>query len=702
MSRIKHITKLSYLQKNFDDPIEIVETIPVRDWGLSPEFVLINWNPNEPIPLTRLVSIVFPDIEDLIEYNDVQTFKYIVVIDKVSWCSISSEFDLNNIDLPANGLVNAQLKFNNFNTLNDGNNSVKIKAICLGFKNNKEVVLEYRGINVTVNKTAETNGMQVIPNKSEYHVAYNQRLNKLFGDLNIRLNFKNISLTQFHSVAIVEASENKIFNIESTQVDLHKIKSLKFSDMPVGTYEIMCYASVRDVMSASSNVVCNSSLFPVVLKVISGDKPFYLSDDSFNFKFFKGSNEKATGSFFITMEQGADILVNSMGLEISTEEISSEKLLVKFVSKPACELNTGNNYFSITVSGYNYKEVIPVNIMVDKHVDYPIQDVIFCLDKAPMIINQSNEAATLIRSNFNMKFTDYNLSTTTIEQTYEEVFFNGKATLYPGEEVQDFFPRITDINNLINLGTNKLIASKLFHVAEVSIIIEEYDFLGNKYGSYELNDLKFLPGKKPLGFPFLTNSTIRSTYTESLISLSAVAMDMKDNSLGLIGSHLVDYTALENDYDIAVVNFKRSGANRSYGANNIITKATLSLEPKEDRGNIISAIFQNQNNCLDWFSFAEEYEENKELEQILSENATIGREFKALIKKKNYLLLNTGWIFKEEIAILDELIESKVCFIRLQEKWVKTIPIDKKPLDFKSDRSLNSMLVKFKIVDDER
>ncbi len=703
-------TSVSGVGETYEDCWD--EIVPIREWSLSPETISLTWSEKDPIPSTQLISIVFPDIEELTEYKYVRYFKYAVVVEDVPWCKLESNLNLKDISLPSDGLVRVHLKYNNFHQLNPGNNSVSIKVLCIGANPQVEQVLEARTINVNVVRNAASGGMVINTNKSEYHVTYNKLTDKVSGDLDVRLNFKNFDadLLQYTATDINKTGKSDIRllwdRIDKDLIHLHGIRN---KSVPDKEYRIECVAGAYDIRVPNNpDPICVSPAFTVIVKVISGVTTFHLSQNNFNFSLRKSQNEKARGQFTINKNPNANIVISpSPGLDITQENISDSKIVVKFSSKNAQDLKKGENKAGITVSctlpdGSEEYSFVSINIIVEEDIDYRIKDVIFCLDKNPMTINQSTPAAVFMRSVFNMKYTGYDGNTTTIEQKYEHVFFNGRIIIYPGEEIQDFF---NNINNLEDFSINEsdLVAAKpLFKAAVVSIFIEEYDSEGNTYKHYKLDNLHYMPGKKPKAFPFLTNSTVRSTYSNSLVSVSAMAMDMKGKSLSLIGSHLADNSALTNDYEIANVSFRRSVADKSYGAKKIITRETLSLEPKRNVYGTIDAVFQNQNFCPEWFSFSEEYEENKELEQILSENAASGGEFKALVKNKSYLILNTGWIFREEITVLEELIMSKVCFVKLNGRWIKTIPVDKKTLDYNSERNLNSMLVKFKIVDNER
>ena len=191
---------------------------------------------------------------------------------------------------------------------------------------------------------------------------------------------------------------------------------------------------------------------------------------------------------------------------------------------------------------------------------------------------------------------------------------------------------------------------------------------------------------------------MRSTYKQSLISVSALTQEVRTRSLGQIGSNLIDLSAIQDPLGVANFSFLRTTADETYGATTIIRKETLSLEPKpEPNGTPISALFQNQNFCPDWFSFAGEYEALVSYEHTLADNVLLSADYKAQVKTKRTYKLNTGWLFPEEIEVLWELIKSPVCFLRIAGEWLKVIPITQKPLSFDSTRNLHSFVVEFQL-----
>ncbi len=130
--------------------------------------------------------------------------------------------------------------------------------------------------------------------------------------------------------------------------------------------------------------------------------------------------------------------------------------------------------------------------------------------------------------------------------------------------------------------------------------------------------------------------------------------------------------------------------------------AKIEYIPIPDIQSVINVIFQNQNHAPDWFSFLGEWEEHYDINHTITDEAIYGKSVKVSATEHGTLKLNTGCFFEEEIKVLKELIKSPICYVYIRDKWQKVIPVTKKVLPFYNLRNINSQIVEFKIVEDER
>lgn len=325
------------------------------------------------------------------------------------------------------------------------------------------------------------------------------------------------------------------------------------------------------------------------------------------------------------------------------------------------------------------------------------EEVLFCEDYNPLTVMRTNTSSEFIKVTMKMLFSGYGIDTYEVVQIYDYVIFENKVEIFPGEEVQDFFMEVNSKNVVAINENNKDIATHLlYRSAIVTLLISEVDSKGEIFKEYSLENLRYLPGKKPLAYPYLTNAKVRTTYSESLIFLSALGIDLKSKNLGNISGNIVDTASVNEDYSVFNIAFRRSFFDTYIGDHKTIQNQYLTLEPIPNPRNHIDLIFMNQNLCPDWLSFSGEWEQYPELTHVLSNNTT-GKVFKVKSGAKRILKLNTGWLFEEEVILIDELMNSKYCFIKLKDKWIRAIPISKKPLNEDSERNVNSQIVEFQI-----
>ena len=336
-------------------------------------------------------------------------------------------------------------------------------------------------------------------------------------------------------------------------------------------------------------------------------------------------------------------------------------------------------------------------MVVEKIINDSLDAINFCLDKKYILVRKENPKAEFLRAHFSMVFSGYDKKEQTIEQTYEYVFFNNEVTLYPGEEVQDFFVEIQALEQLQINETAIVSPSNLFKSCKTDITLTEIDSKNNSYKTEKLNTIWFLPGHKPNAYPYLTNAKVRRTYTNSLISVSALQEEFLSKKLGEIVGNSIDTTQINISKMVVNLSFRRFVADKTYGQRNIIKKGTLEFIPITNCDNVIDVLFQNQNLCPDWFSFSGEWEQHEDFTHTISEKIQNGREFKAHLEQKTTLKLNTGWLLEEEVALLTELIASPLCFANIKGKWLRLIPISKKSLVYDSEQSVRSFIVEFQI-----
>ncbi|WP_288870680.1 hypothetical protein [uncultured Capnocytophaga sp.] len=706
---------------------------PIPDWNISPATILKEWHPSQPIPSTENLTVHYPELGLLTVYKKYKGFRYyahIAANEYVELIAPTGE-DLENLI----GLQhNLQLRYNNFSKLPEkGDVKVKVTLGVIateeksGKVNEIDLPTERKEIVITLRRTQES-GSTPSPKPAEREVlrmTLNHATRELTGDKEItfipiinspfsfiRDRTRRLFLSAFPSSShTFGEKKSEVFDIGLFKIQTYTSSSLdrivfQLSDTYLRTGRVdeggIDFTKPQILRWQNNSVFYSSRFsrkyFDIELTVINDTTAFHIDKKEFKYLLKTDKKERAEGVFTIKNPNLLTFTINNADFLEVTEVKGNgeEEVVVKFRSQSSELMTVGEHkgWLKVTSSAGS-EQIVQVLITVQTDITFTAKKVYFCLDKELTHIRQTDPQSEFISVAITMEFNGYGRSFTTT-QSYDYVFFEGVATVDIGQEVQDFF---RDITPSLEVNTKKLLSPKeIFKATKVSAEIKETNFKGVVFKTHTLTDLHYLPGKKPKAYPYLTQSRLRSTYKQSLISVSALTQEVRARSLGQIGSNLIDLSAIKDPLAVANFSFLRATADVTYGATTIIRKETLSLEPKpEPNGTPISALFQNQNFCPDWFSFAGEYEALVSYEHTLADNVLLSEDYKAQVKTKRTYKLNTGWLFPEEIEVLWELIKSPVCFLRIAGEWLKVIPITQKPLSFDSTRNLHSFVVEFQL-----
>ena len=443
-----------------------------------------------------------------------------------------------------------------------------------------------------------------------------------------------------------------------------------------------------------------NALFPfkIAVTVVGNPRSFGVSPWSYTFVLVKEKRERGEGIIEIRNPNRLQFEARASSDKITLSPIENqggEVVRIPIHTKSSQELDVGSFREQIVIkSSQGSERVIPVYISVKKELEMVERDIYFCKDKDLLEVRAKGDG-DYMEMQLKIHFSGYGQEKE-VTQRYEYVFFQGKVKIDIGEEVQDFFEGIPNLHSLTLNETRDITVYPLYKAAVVDVVLVERALRGEEKARYELKGLRYLPGKKPKGYPYLTESLLRSTYPDSMVSLSGLLKDIREQQLVKIVSDRVRLTEVREDYEVGNFSFLRSVADIRYSPTSIITYKGLSLEPKpKSNDRPILGIFENQNQCPDWFSFAGEWEGHVEYQHQIGEHLLSRDRYKERVEEKRTFKLNTGWIFAEEIAVLWELVRSEQCFLKIQGEWVKVIPISQKPLSYDSTRNLHSYVVEF-------
>ncbi|MDO4782562.1 MAG: hypothetical protein Q4A09_05005 [Capnocytophaga felis] len=711
----------------------------IIDWNY-PEMLSEKWKSGTPIPSNRNITVTFPELFLLAIYRryNQATWRYSIELEENDFIEIvvpeGKRFDAineNSFDDVQKRTVNFQVRYKNFHLLTDQPQILAIKYKVFA----SDQLVEEKSTSFSLQKTdTDTPEATNIP---MLNMTYNAVSKQLSGDTSVQFFSTNnrgeeceFSFTHFLSdlpVRIPGISGDSFdavpFVVEFTGFGYQrklKFVSIDESHFTEGRYKGIDFTKNQTIQSqASQNKLTETHwktnhffeqlktvTYPFIINLTIANDAFYfeINKKTFHYELFREDKSKAKGQFTI---KNPNLLTFSFEKSnfLNVTNISgngTEQVTVTFESNTADTFKVGEHKGFIKVIGSpESQQVVSVLLQIKQNVDFDAREIYFCKDKNTISIRKNNPESEFVRAEVRMFFSGYGRE---IEHTqrYDYVFFEEYVSIDIGDEVQDFFEDIPSLE-VLNINENKLLQPKeIFKATRVDVTITETNFKGETFKTHSFTDLHFLPGKKPEAFPFMTRATLRSTYSDSLISVCALTRDVKALNLNEIASNLTDLTLLKDTLGVANFAFRRNVADKTYSSAGIINKEKLSLEPKPESGSVlIDAVFQNQNFCPDWFSFTDDYEVSVNFEHTIADNVLKSQDYKAFVKTKRIIKLNTGWIFPEEIELLWELIKSPLCYLKINNKWIKVIPITQKPLSFDSYRNLHNMIVEFQLADKE-
>ena len=272
-------------------------------------------------------------------------------------------------------------------------------------------------------------------------------------------------------------------------------------------------------------------------------------------------------------------------------------------------------------------------------------------------------------------------------QEYEYLYFKNEVEIFPGEEIQDFFARCRELYPLNDVGYQ-------YSFALVNITITEHNADDEQLSEYQIKNVFFVPGRRPRCFPLFTNHPMRRTYPESVIRISADAISEKAEFVPLMNIYQGGKPAFEKKNEVRSHNFIRKlFAGKE---NEIITAGEIKYIPFPEVENPIHIFFETENLVFEWFSAHDKYRMISEFEHYFdAEN-----KLKYGSKRKKSLTINTGWVLREEIALIDDLLGSNLCFIMIGNLRLKAVAVGKKNEMYDTSEHLYQMDLEFNVIEE--
>lgn len=646
----------------------------------------------------------FPELWEWTEraYNEVVFGVEINYSSNVEWLTVTSP-DLVGSNFSKVNLTstNLQVAFKNLNQLNEGIHTAAIRLKAFWKKSTGNEFIEYSpqievriGIKNGENPPPDDTPDPTPPNNGDYlgtkNITYNRFTQQLTGDIEIP-KLKNYGTWDYDTSSFRHLNLVRNSNLTGS---IQKNDSTQ--ELSSGSYNATLVVSYL----ASANwwmwwIPPKKLNIPINLSVIEGNSTdFSVSPTSFAFQSSRLPGVVRSGSAVINNPNNISIQVLLKPSFIETAVVENGRL--NFSTVNSSTLAMGDYSGEIILVGSNNegqeatkKVAVSLRVVEQLKSDFYGKSYFFALDGNKITVNKINASASYIKVSLKMVYQGFG-ELHREQQDYVYPYFGNKIEFYPGEEIQDFFIKLSSLGNMA-------LSEYQYHLATVNILVMEYDSNDNKLSESRLDNIFFAPGKTPKCFPIFTDHRVRGTIPDSIIRVSVDTFRPTSELSHLNTLYNEPFAPLPAKAEVHTFTYARKDF-RNDLENSIITTEQLEWIPLPKYKNAIHIFWENQNLVFDWLTASSRNERSIEYEHLTNTDDEQSEKYGT--KKRKTLTLNTGWLLREEIDVVDDIIASRVCFIQIGNKTIKAYPISKKNELWDSQEHLFQTDLEFNILEE--
>ncbi len=369
--------------------------------------------------------------------------------------------------------------------------------------------------------------------------------------------------------------------------------------------------------------------------ILAQNADIFADKNLISLSIIKSNSQTASDSFYLTNPEDKDFTIAApswLNLSISSGNTST---YVNVTTIPPSGLSGGTYNGEIIVSYENKTVVIQVVLTVTSFINFNIDpDNKFCLDAPKINFNRMNIGARFVRITLTAVYNLMGVETTK-ENLYTVPYVNDKAEFTIGEKIQKQFPRYK--------GDYFVLSSEveLMKNAVVSFKAEELDSSYNILLAETQSDIKLFPGSKPAGYPLLSDFLFRKKNDKAIFFNSRIENDK------IIVEKIVD----TDDVD-----------SLQYGTKEVI------YYPYPKYNKILNLHFENDNLSPEWFSLTGEYKISSDYNHIYAKSVFKSQNEKYDFSKVKTLTINSGFFLKEELQLIEKIIESRLSYVKIEDK----------------------------------
>lgn len=300
------------------------------------------------------------------------------------------------------------------------------------------------------------------------------------------------------------------------------------------------------------------------------------------------------------------------------------------------------------------------------------------------------------------KYEFYQNTEETITFSYKIPLFNGVANWFVGDKIHR---NIANLNQSFQEGFQLKTTLVSFEIKEFALADDA------ELDSIILNDVKFIAGHKPKLFTNNIGLLHKNTKIGRLTSKSTANVSF----LLPTGNHVLKI--YQNSTEISATNITATVLDAVY--TKVLDIALWPTKPadtftfKIDDTKIAkefvlipdtiitnTLLFIDSHKLLSSLALTGEYSFNDDFNQITHEYKQNQTENLEVIEvtEKNYIKINTGYILKNQVQLINEIFKIKKAFIKNIEGWdLELVPISKKRVGFDSEAFLYDYNLEFRI-----
>ena len=456
--------------------------------------------------------------------------------------------------------------------------------------------------------------------KSIYNVIFNRINNTLTGDTTININNNpEAKLLKFWQPSDVFQPKSDF--TDGFLLEDNILQSIATNpNIPLsGTFTHLC-----KILGPGDAYQCNFEIDMVVFN----DSGIVVKQELFEFEVIKNQSEKSA-NLSILNPLGLDFEIEAPDW-LSLSLYSGDDSADISVSTTTADLQAGIYNGFVKVIYDSGESSIPITLNLKEFIK--IEESQFCLDFTPIKFTRINENGAYVKIFASALYTVMGVETL-FEQSFIVPYINDQGVFDIGAKLHSYFPRYK--KDLFDVQTSV----EFMKPIDCSLIISELDVDYKELLVNDVINVKLMPGKEPKLYPIFSNYGFRN---------------VKGNSEIYVAHYEVD--------SVLVGKIHPENGKIELGENLI----QLYTFPKSYQP--IHIQWENSNLVPEWFTFAGGYTINSEFTHTASKNVLNSLIEKFETTKIKKLSLNTGFMLRHELDLLEEMIMNKTVFIKIEGK----------------------------------